>query len=480
MHDKQFISEIRERHKLSSKHYEYTASEAKNLYDRHQAGIKYNEEQIEVFREQMSEESSWKEKKKLNKKIINLQRANRREVVFGGRYLLKMICKHPDEAKYKDEFKDKRTLPVYFYGETARKGNRFFDLSQLSEGLVLLKYEGTDIEIPIELKYISKMDALLLKQLETLAMSKKIPVSIMLTDKEIGIIYDETEIHGTKFDRRGFYKTIKHIADGDERKQLLKESLQEFEKMILADKNKNRYFSVDINPDGIGYSILQKRSDSPKGDFIVLDKKYFNFKFINDHSTANKRKYELSIAVKQMFNQLSHWNCAYFVCEDLDKIPTGDHGNKKSNKLINNLWNRKLLKQLFTKYCNIRGIKLIPVIPAYSSFIGNINYEAYDPIAAAIEIGRRGIVKYIKGGSIFPEFCISNIVNGLTKRFANNKLFAKKIYDKIYTCKTWRDLYRLFSTAKMSVRRKLSDNKFDFSVKYLKNVKSGVEIFSFL
>ena len=107
MHDKQFIAEIRERHKLSSKHYEYTASEAKNLYDRHQAGIKYNEEQIEVFREQMSEESSWKEKKKLNKKIINLQRANRREVVFGGRYLLKMICKHPGEAKYKDEFKDK-------------------------------------------------------------------------------------------------------------------------------------------------------------------------------------------------------------------------------------------------------------------------------------------------------------------------------------------------------------------------------------
>jgi hypothetical protein len=127
---------------------------------------------------------------------------------------------------------------------------------------------------------------------------------------------------------------------------------------------------------------------------------------------------------------------------------------------------------LLTKYSNIRGIKQIKINPVYSSFIGNINYESFDPVASSIEIGRRGIIKYIRGAKMIPEFCMSNILNGL----GNN--LPKKIYEDIHECKTWKELFKAFSTAKTSVRRKAIN--FAFSEKYLKNKKSTVNILRFL
>ena len=38
-----------------------------------------------------------------------------------------------------------------FYGETARKGNRFFDLKDISKGEILFKLEGSKVKIPIKI-----------------------------------------------------------------------------------------------------------------------------------------------------------------------------------------------------------------------------------------------------------------------------------------------------------------------------------------
>ena len=40
--------------------------------------------------------------------------------------------------------------------------------------------------------------------------------------------------------------------------------------------------------------------------------------------------------------------------------------------------------------------------PVYSSFIGNIQYNYVDAVNASIEIGRRGLFKYIKG-TFYPH-----------------------------------------------------------------------------
>ena len=49
------------------------------------------------------------------------------------------------------------------------------------------------------------------------------------------------------------------------------------------------------------------------------------------------------------------------------------------------------------------GLNLVEVNPVYTSFIGNMIYDDQDPIASSLEIGRRGIVKFLKGSSIYPK-----------------------------------------------------------------------------
>jgi len=467
--DVEFIKEIRNKHEISAKGYEYLVKECESFYERNESTIERRKEQIKELREKISQELNPLKRNKINKHIIDLTRSLSRGVVFGGKVILQSIT---NGNNHKEEYKQNRVLPLCFYGETSRNGNRFFNFRGLSDGFVLFKPEGSKIKINLELK-IKKNDILLLKQIEEFAMKKECAVTVRLTSKRIYITYDEALLNGNKFDEKAVYKSIAHIKDKDERKNLIRKAHVEFEKQMLVKKNKRIFLSVDMNPDGIGYSILEKKSDSPCGEFEVLKKEYLDFSVLNKKDT-NKRKYELSIAVRYLFGQLSHYNCAYFISEELSGLGGKDNGNKVSNRKINNLWNREYINNLFTKYCNIRGIKRIEVNPAYSSFIGNINYETFDPIAASIEIGRRGIIKYIRGARIIPEFCMPNIVNGLVERISS----AKKIYDSIHGCKTWKELFKVFSTAKMSVRRKMDD--FIFIGTYLENEKSTVKKLCFL
>ncbi len=76
-----------------------------------------------------------------------------------------------------------------------------------------------------------------------------------------------------------------------------------------------------------------------------------------------------------------------------------------------------------------------------------------------MEIGRRGINKYSKGG-FYPELDITNFIND-------------KMYNEIKECLTWKDLYRLFVTSKRSYRRKLK--RFNFVEYHLWCRKSNVK-----
>jgi hypothetical protein len=94
---------------------------------------------------------------------------------------------------------------------------------------------------------------------------------------------------------------------------------------------------------------------------------------------------------------------SHFVTEDLSNIHKLN-SNKETNRQVKNIWNRNYLDNLITKWCNHFGLKHIKINPVYSSFIGNILYNEYDPVASSIEIGRRGIIKYIKGNKLLPLF----------------------------------------------------------------------------
>ena len=152
---------------------------------------------------------------------------------------------------------------------------------------------------------------------------------------------------------------------------------------------------------------------------------------------------ESSIAIRDLFVKLNHYSCCNFVIEDINSIKIGDYGNKKSNRKINNVWLRNYITLLIEKYCRFYGIKLIKVNPIYSSFIGNIIYNEYDPVAASVEIMRRGMVKYTKKGKLLPSFHKGVITdlndNLLFNEMDYNKLLNKNIY-------SWKELYKLCST----------------------------------
>jgi IS605 OrfB family transposase len=430
MKDNNFINSLRIK---SKKQIEYLQKEVDGFYKRNEANknkILYNIDKLESL-----DKLNLKKFRKLNylKKSLN------KNVLFGNKTELIKISKGDGDI---DKWKESRLLPLVFYGETARYGNRFFDIKNISKGEILFKLEGSKIKIPIKIdvkKHYKKLIAI-----ESFIKNKEIPITIKLTNKLIYITYDESILHKTNIDIKAYYKEITHIKDKDERRELIANRYREHENNLKKGKL-DRYLGIDLNPDGIGYSIIDKDMKLIKSGYLDISKIY----------DSNKRRYETTILVKELFKLIKHYNCSYIVTEELN-INNTDLGNKVSNRKVNNLWNRELIKEVINRRCNETGTILIEINPVYTSFIGNILHNTFDPIAASIETCRRGINKYIKDG-FYPELNITNFIND-------------ERYDKIKECLTWKDMYSLFVTSKWSYRRKLND--FSFIGFYLGNKKS--------
>ena len=65
------------------------------------------------------------------------------------------------------------------------------------------------------------------------------------------------------------------------------------------------------------------------------------------------------------------------------------------------------------------GLILRRVNPCYSSFIGNLVYNEYDPIASSLEICRRGIGQFTKGFKLIPDFDLDNIITDKIDDYVN-------------------------------------------------------------
>lgn len=194
---------------------------------------------------------------------------------------------------------------------------------------------------------------------------------------------------------------------------LTKKSIQlSFEESILSDNSHydfiyDRIFAIDLNPNYVGYSVVDWKSSS---DFRVIKSGTISIKNLNDESFAldklknvpstdirrtkinNKRKHEIFEISKFLTNECRHYRCEYFSMEKLDMKSEDKKKGSKFNKLVNNLWNRDKFVQNIIKRCNILGIKTQKVVSNYSSFVGNILFRDFsrpDMELASIEIGRR-------------------------------------------------------------------------------------------
>lgn len=328
------------------------------------------------------------------KRLTELRRSYKSNVCFGGRVNLKRRTKGLISS---EEWRKLRNYPIVFYGETSRKGNRFFDFSELSSGKLVFKLESTNIKIPIEISNKKHTEELI--ALQNLCVNKGISLTIKLTSDKIFLTFDETILHNTNFDYKLYQKNKPSNLTKEETKKYWKSKYKEHEDNLKRGKLE-RYLSIDVNPNEIGFVITDYSLNIiDKGCYRIVGK-------VNE----GKRKFEYSQIIKELFNKIKHFKVSYFVIEDLDNLNKHTFGNKVSNRKNKLEFKKNYLFSLVIRRCNESRTILRKVNPIYSSFIGNLTYKEYDPIASSLEICRRGIFQFNKGFRLIPEYCIDNII----------------------------------------------------------------------
>ena len=372
------------------------------------------------------------------------------KVIFGGKknYFDRLKSKISNK-----QFKQKRLSSIYSIGEVINKGikaNRKFHIEQDLENITFKPNKSTKINL--QLIGLNKRKQILSKLYQKQE-QKEIKIAYKLDLEYVYIIFDETNIYN--------YKT----------------------KFI-----KNRVLSLDLNPNYIGWSIVNWKSES---EFDVVKSGIYSIKKLNDKDfnlknkgyssesnerkyISNKRNFETIQIVKNLINKAIYYKCQIISIEDLNiKSKDLDKG-KRYNKLVNNSWCRNTLINNLTKRCNIFNIKLLKVKPEYSSFIGNFLYRSLnlpDMVLASIEIGRRGYEFYNQYISKTKDIK-KNIVRPSLSMF--NKLYLKSL-EEFKLQPTYKDLIELYYFFKKSkIKYRLSIDQFNLQFSRFTSHKSYI------
>ena len=293
---------------------------------------------------------------------------NNKPIIFGGKLNFLKRCKLKIS---KEEYNKNRLLPLYSMGEANQKGNRKFQI--IDENIVVFK-PNKKTHCLLNLIGIGNNRIKYIKRLLELQENKKIPISYKLDTNYIYISFDEQQL---------------------------------FDNIYVNNYIKNRTMAIDLNPNYIGWSIVDWKSSS---EYEVIKTGIYSIKKINDidfslkgkgYSSeskerkyiSNKREYETLQISKALVNIAKHYRCEVFSVEELSIWSKDSGKGKRYNKLVNNSWNRNRIINNIRKRCGFIGIQFIEVKANYSSFIGNVLFREEkqpDMVLSSIEIGRRG------------------------------------------------------------------------------------------
>ncbi len=366
------------------------------------------------------------------------------KVIFGGK---KNYFQRLKNNISKEQFKLKRLSPIYSIGEVINKsvkGNRKFHIEQNLENISFKP--NRKLNINLQLIGLNKRKQILSKLYQKQE-RKEIKIAYKLDLEYIYIIFEETDIYN-------------------------------YEAKFI----KNRVLSLDLNPNYIGWSIVDWKSES---EFDVIKSGIYFIKKLNDKDfnlknkgynlesserkyISNKRKFETLQIVKNIVNKSIYYKCQLISIEDLNIKTSDKELGKRFNKLVNNSWCRNIFVNNLTKRCNIHNIKLLKVKPEYSSFIGNFLYRSLnlpDMILASIEIGRRGYEFYNQYISKIKQIK-KNIIQPDLNMF--NWLYLKSL-EEFKLQPTYKDLVKLyyfFKKSKLKYRLSIDDFNLQFSSFY--------------
>lgn len=388
---------------------------------------------------------SFKNKKKKDEKVI-----------FGGK---KNFFDRLRGKISKEEYQLKRLLPLYSVGEAPQKGNRKFQI--IDENTVVFKLSKKE-HIALNLTGTSKKYRDYLNQLVLCQVNKDIPITYKIDMKSIYISFDLNK---------------------------LKHSLK------VQDKIKDRVFGIDLNPNYIGYSIIDWKND---GTYKIIKTGSISLKTLNDYDNSlknqgysssskerkyisNKRNHEIIQIAHRLSKLANHFGCEIFSLEDLN-IKQGDkEKGSRFNKLCNNQWRRNLLVSQIKKMNCLYKIRTLGVQPQYSSFIGNLVYRVHqlpDYVLASIEIGRRGYEFYHQ--YILKDKKVEkNIIFGNYEKDQNLYYLSLEEIGIKESFSDFKSMYSFIKNSKTRYRVSLDD--LDSSRVFKVNfIKSYTEFYSFL
>jgi hypothetical protein len=415
-------------------------------------------ERIKHYTEEINKLYTKKKSKSRNRKIFKLDKKIAKNLkiigkkpVFGSKLLAKemtynknMFRKTGDEKfdiifnEKKEQWKENRLRNFYSVGNSRDKGNVFFAFDLNNNKIIFKPNMKTKIEIKIK---PTKSQKKKLEQLQYLIDLKEIPITIHLSSNKISITFSSERLNNFDFKENDYKKEIRNIKSKEERKELWIKYKKEQEQRKLFGKLSNVYCGIDLNPEYIGLAIRNKTK--------ILFTKCYDLKSILKKTKDNNTttiKYNLAHIYKDIFKLCSHYKVSHFITEELS-FKHNENNSRSINRKTKNLWCREFQTELIQKYTEKLGIVHLEINPAYSSFVGNMVYECFDPVSASLEICRRGMIKYKK---ILIEDWYPDI-----KGFRLSS-FGMHVSDLEIRNLTVQSLYQLFKSRNKSYRRSQS------------------------
>jgi len=358
-----------------------------------------------------------------------------KKIIFGGKFNFLQRCKNKIT---KEQFRENKLSPLNLQGELKVRGNRYFKF-ELKNNQIIFKLNRKE-HINLKLPNLSKNYNKLLNKINELSQQNLLSYSIMISKTHICVGYDETilKLHEQ-------FKT-----------------------------KSNRILGIDLNPNYIGCSILE--FDKNNNQKIIhkfcydLSKLTIKSEESSSHKKSkylhNKLKHEYYQIIKDIITKCKSFHVGNISVESLSfnkNLPC-----KELNRLCQSKWLKGLFLNNLTKWCNIYNLKLVEINPCYSSLIGNINYEEFDPISASIEIGRRGFECYIqkKKDKFYPKFD-QQLIREWCRR--KNIVLGSVV-------ESWKEFSQILK--KSEIRYRISLNTKLFKVFSLNSIKSNVLLYN--
>ena len=382
----------------------------------------------------------------------------KKKIIFGGKEL---FLKRQNNQISKNEYKNKKLRPLCMVGCASEKGNLKFKI--ISKDGILFKPSRSE-HFNLHLKFVGRNYQ---KKLEKLIIAQE--------ERELPITY--------KLDLNYIYISFEN---------------NKIEEIKSTPKVKDRIFSIDMNPNYIGWVVVDWKENHK---YKIIDKGVISLKPLNDHDNSlkglgyspeskerkyitNKRNYEVIEIAHELCRKANHYGCQLFSMEDLTIESSDKEKGKRFNYLCNNQWCRDKLEKTITKICDLYHIKLQKVVAAYSSFEGNLIYRQErlpDMCLSAIEISRRAYEFYhqwiLKDKEKVKNIIFDNSVYALNrvKQSLEELNYSGKfagLPELYYSLKKARCNYRF------SIEELIDIFRDSFSSK--KNIKSYIIVYNFI